>query len=825
MSLRSVVVVWTLALVAALNALALIHVTDHPDSLTANATLMTIGGLLFVAGGLVARYRRPENRIGLVMIAAGFAWFIGALTQSNIPIVFSLGTALGDVPWAFFAYLILSYPTGRLETRADRIVVVGAFVSTLVLRPLWALFNDLRQTHENAPENALLIQHRETFSNAVETTIQVGALALIAAAIVILTRRWRSAPAPMRRALAPAYLTFGTTIVLLAIAVFLQALDVAANEVVFWAALAALLTVPLSFAVGILRTRLARAGLSSLVLELSDGRRGRDLRDAIARALGDPSVQVGYWIPESSTYVDHDGHPIEEPGVQDGRLGKVVERRGKPVALIVHDASFGSDRELIDAVAAAAALALENEQRVAALAESEARHRALLAALPDLMFRMSREGVYLDYQGSERDLAAPPDELIGHSIYEVLPPEAADPIMRCVSKVTPGHVQSVEYQLRIGPLNRHFEARIVASGRDEVLLIVRDISDRKRSEVQLRRLQDELRRRLDDLRRERDFVRSVVQAAPSLFCLVDREGRVVRFNRTLEKTLGLTEDDPSARGQFFWDVFVAPDEREGVRQNFLACPGENETRWITSAGEELIVAWRVTELVDEGGEPRALITGVDITERKRQEVEIRGSRARIVEAASAERRRLERNLHDGAQQRLVSISLFLRLAEGKVKTDPDGAEQLLRQAGEELARALEELRELARGIHPAILTDRGLEPALQSLVTRSPVPVTLAAAPEERLPENVEAAAYYVVSEALTNVAKYAQASSATVRVSRDNGRAVVEVADDGVGGADPSAGTGLRGLVDRVEALDGRLEVESVPGAGTRIRAEIPVA
>ncbi len=305
---------------------------------------------------------------------------------------------------------------------------------------------------------------------------------------------------------------------------------------------------------------------------------------------------------------------------------------------------------------------------------------------------------------------------------------------------------------------------------------------------------------------------------------MDVEGHIVRFNRTLEETLGIHDDD-AVRGRPFWDVFIPPDEREEVRANFLARPGENESEWMTTSGSRLIVAWRVTPLVDERGEPRRLITGMDITERKGHEEELRRSRARIVEAASAERRRLERNLHDGAQQRLVSISLFLRLAEGKVESDPAGARDLLARAGDELAHALEELRELARGIHPAILTDRGLEPAIQALVTRSPVPVTLAEAPEERLPENVEAAAYYVVSEALANVAKYAQASAATVRVARLNGRTVVEVADDGIGGADPTRGTGLRGLADRVEALDGRLEVESPPGRGTTIRAEIPVA
>jgi signal transduction histidine kinase len=204
--------------------------------------------------------------------------------------------------------------------------------------------------------------------------------------------------------------------------------------------------------------------------------------------------------------------------------------------------------------------------------------------------------------------------------------------------------------------------------------------------------------------------------------------------------------------------------------------------------------------------------------------ELRTSRARIVEAGTAERRRLERNLHDGAQQRLVALSLTMRLAQAKLRTDPDKAEALLGGAQDELARALEELRELARGIHPAVLSDRGLRPALEALAGRSPVPVQLDGTPRERLPAAVEAAAYFVVAEALTNVVKYAQASQARVSVSRSNGHAVVEVADDGVGGADPDRGSGLRGLADRVSALDGTLELTSPEGAGTLLRAEIPV-
>jgi PAS domain S-box-containing protein len=201
-----------------------------------------------------------------------------------------------------------------------------------------------------------------------------------------------------------------------------------------------------------------------------------------------------------------------------------------------------------------------------------------------------------------------------------------------------------------------------------------------------------------------------------------------------------------------------------------------------------------------------------------------GSRARIVEAGDSERRRLERNLHDGAQQRLVSLALQLRMVEGSFEGNPARARQDLAEAREQLGHALQELRELARGIHPAILTDGGLGPALSALAHRAPVPVEIEDVPEERLPEPVEAAAYYLIAEAITNVAKHAQASHVAVSVRRDDARVLVQVADDGVGGADPGAGSGLHGLADRVEALHGHLRVDSPAGGGTRLEARIPV-
>jgi PAS domain S-box-containing protein len=253
---------------------------------------------------------------------------------------------------------------------------------------------------------------------------------------------------------------------------------------------------------------------------------------------------------------------------------------------------------------------------------------------------------------------------------------------------------------------------------------------------------------------------------------------------------------------------------------------------------ELQIVGRTGEVVDQevrmekSGEDEVLAITRDVTERKRaerelvrQQEELRRSRTRIIGAEATERRRLERNLHDGAQSRLVALSLALRLAQSQVPANPDAAVELLANATSELAQALEELRALARGLHPAILADRGLGPALDALAERSPLPVEVETGLDGRLPEPVEVAVYYIVSEALTNVAKYAQASQATVGVQCLDGGVVVEVADNGVGGADPAAGSGLRGLVDRVEALDGRLSVESSPGSGTRISARIPLA
>jgi len=219
---------------------------------------------------------------------------------------------------------------------------------------------------------------------------------------------------------------------------------------------------------------------------------------------------------------------------------------------------------------------------------------------------------------------------------------------------------------------------------------------------------------------------------------------------------------------------------------------------------------------------RSHVAHLDAELRARLE-ELRASRARLVEAGDTERRRLERDLHDGAQARLVGVALLLGHARRRADADPQETAALLDRALAELKTSLAELRELARGIHPAVLTERGLEPALHALASRAPVPVTLEADGDERLPAPVEIAAYFVVSEALANVAKYAHATQATVAVRRASGCVTVDVTDDGVGGADAAHGSGLRGLADRVAALDGTMSLESPAGSGTRLHAEIP--
>ena len=323
---------------------------------------------------------------------------------------------------------------------------------------------------------------------------------------------------------------------------------------------------------------------------------------------------------------------------------------------------------------------------------------------------------------------------------------------------------------------------------------------------------------------------AILDSALDCIITIDGDSRIVEFNPSAEATFGRAAAD--AIGKDMPDLLMPERFREQHRQGLRRQVEDGdrsrllgtllELTGMRADGSEFPIELSVTR-VETGQGPQFTAFIRDITHRKQAAEELRRSRARIVAAGDEARRRLERNLHDGAQQRLVSLSLSLRLAQAQFQRDPSKADDVLNAARYELSQALEELRELARGIHPAILTDRGLRPALEALAARTPVDVELASLPEQPLPAAVEAAAYYMVAETLTNIAKYADAKTATVRIVRDGEAARIEVSDDGIGGADPTGGSGLRGLADRVESLDGTLQVDSPAGGGTRVTAVIP--
>jgi PAS domain S-box-containing protein len=335
----------------------------------------------------------------------------------------------------------------------------------------------------------------------------------------------------------------------------------------------------------------------------------------------------------------------------------------------------------------------------------------------------------------------------------------------------------------------------------------------------------ERRRAEEAVRKSESRLRAMLEAALDAVVTMDHAGRVIGWNHAAEAIFGYAPSEVIGRDMA--ELIVPPALRDAHRRGLAHyCETDRpvvldrrlELTGMRRDGSEFPVELTITRIPVSGP---ATFTGYlrDITDRIRADSELRASRARLVEVADAERRRIQRNLHDGAQQRLTAVLLNL----GRIRATSGARDPLLDTAIDELAAGLEEIRELASGLHPSLLTERGLAAALEALVLRAPVPVELESSPDRRLPEPVEATAYYVVAEALANVHKHAGASRVVVRARAEDDVLVVAVDDDGAGGAD-IAGSGLRGLVDRVDALGGRLTLESRLGGGTQLRAEIPM-
>ena len=782
----------------------------------------------FVISGLIALARRPENHTGLYLAAVGYLALFSGLTLSANDWIFTVGFAGETLVWAPFAALVLAFPTGQLQGRLERLAPVLVAATLPVTSVLILLFDSTPpplRCENDCPESQIVIADRPGLAEAIYLVSTAIGLALVALVLTLLVRRWRAASPALRRLLWPVMAAGSATLFAIGLLVIVDQVSDSAADWVPLLLVVCLVSVPVAFLMGILRSRLARSSLTELVVGLQTG---TPLQDALASALRDPSVKIAYRLDPTSGvggpgWVDAEGRPVPEPTEAPDRAVQHLEQGGSSVAAVTYDVSLCEEPELVEGVIAAAGLALSNERLQAELRAEIRLAGALAQTAPSLLSNVDTDGRMLKVNAATLEASGyeTEDELRGKFFWEVFidPEEREEMVARFMAAAPdfpPNEYENTFTNARGERLVIYWRSAPVLDEEGRVMSIVAgglDVTERKRRE--------------EEAERRRSFLDAITDAIPSFLVAVDPEGIVMAdgVNPAFEQTFGWAKEEIGGRS--FLELISDQDQHEGRMAIANAAngvlQGERESWWVGRDGTARAVAWTARPVLDVRGRDMVLVSGSDVTVRRRQEEELRASRARLVEAADDARRKLERNLHDGAQQRLVALSVSLRLAESKLQNDPPAAAGILSGAREELTHALADLRELARGIHPAVLSDRGLSAAVDALVSRSPVPVE-AEVPEVKLPPAVEAAAYYVVAEALTNVVKYGQASAAEVSVDADNGTVTVTVSDDGVGGADPAQGSGLRGLADRVEALEGRLVVTSPRGRGTTVRAEIPI-
>ena len=846
------------ALAATGGAVYVTAVSRHAPYPAGHAALTVVVCLSFVGAALVALGRPAYARFGVLLAAVGFSALLGALHDANGAVAYTVGVLTANLVFAVLVHALLAYPGGRLVSRPVRLLVFVGYIDVLVLQAIAILFDPLTRWHSDHPRNLALIDSQAALSTGLEELEAVIAAGVAITAVVMLRRRLQVATPAAREQFALVFVGGKVALLLFAVGLALAPISSGAAVIGIGFGLLAALALPAGFLAMLLQGRLSRADVGPLLLELRDRGRPPGLRDALRRALHDPSLEVARLRPEDGAYVDRSGKAIALPARSDVQVTTPIHYQGEPVGALVHDRSLQMRPELLDAVNAAAGFALANERALGTVQRIEERNRALVDALPDLMIRVSRDGTYLDVRVEDpAELLLPAEELIGRKVEDVLEPDLAARVLTCIERaLDTGSMSSIEYEIEIGGIPRWKESRMVPSGVDEVVTIVRDFTEKRRAEAEQQRLAEEQAalRRVATLVAGGAAPEQVFQTVTEEVCgLLGLHTAVLhRFENALTSTIVGKFGEPT--GTFDLGNLIQLEEGSALRvlrtgaparsdYNKLPGPGTAELRAlgfrssvgvpISVAGVTwgaLVAAFREGETLPVETEHRlegfAELAALAVASAQARD-ELALSRLRIVEASDAERRRIERNLHDGAQQRLLALSVGLRLVQRKVHEAPREADQLLEVAVEELNEALTELRELAQGIHPAVLTDRGLQPALEVLAARTPLPVALDVRLSERLPEPVEAAAYYVVSEALANVAKHARAHSARVRAVHAGERLVIDVQDDGIGAADTDAtngGSGLCGLRDRLETLDGSIRIESSPGRGTRVRADLPV-
>jgi len=842
------------AIVAAAGA-ALISITsNHAPGPYTHAALSVVLCITFVGAGLLALSTPAYGRFGLLLAAVGFTSLLGALHDANGAVAYTAGVFWANLVFAVLVETVLAYPDGVLGSRRSRLLVAAAYLNVVVLQAVAVLFDPLTRWDSAHPRNVALVWSYETLSTVLEELEGVIAVAIALAVAVVLFRRVQAATVPARRQLTPVLCGGAGGLLCFAVGLVLAPISSQAAVAGIGIGLLASLALPIGFIAMLVRGRLAGGAVGELLTELHEGTAAPDLRDSLRRTLGDPTLELGY-LREEGRYTDARGRELVMPDPGGVRVATPILHHQEHVGVLLHDRALTLRSGLLEAVGAAAGFALANERALEAVRRMENRNRVLMDAIPDMMLRLGRDGTYLDARAeNESEMFLPAAEIVGRNICDFLPREVTDAAFACMDRaLESGKLASFDYEFVADGVYHSREARIVPSGPAEVVTIVRDFTEQRRAQAELSRLAAEQAalRRVATIAAGDSAPEEVFQAVTEEICALLDIGAalLLRFEDAETATIVGKFGEPVATYPIgdtvpLSDGATATVRRTGApaRVAYSELRGEIADRMhdlgfragiavpIQVAGSTwgaLVAALReaqdVPDETDRRLEAFAELVGLAVASAQARD-DLAASRRRIIEAGDAERRRIERNLHDGAQQRLVALSVGLRLAQSKIRESPEEAGALVADVSAELTQALRELRELAQGIHPAVLTERGLATALDVLAARTPLPVQLDVHVEERLPEPIEAAAYYVVSEALANIVKHARAQAAHVRVVRTDGHAVVDVADDGEGGADPDLGTGLGGLRDRVETLNGRLLVESASGHGTRVRAQLPV-
>jgi PAS domain S-box-containing protein len=813
------------AFAVGLGALAADLTSRHQSARALSAVVFLLFGWSFAAAGLAALTRRPENNSGRLLVWTGIALLLGVLSAANDRVVYTVGTALDAVVLAAFVHLLLAFPEGVLRRRREQVAVGCSYALALTANVAILLFDAHPDCTRCAPNVILVAEHRR-LADAISVVVDVLAAALLLWALWLLVERWRASSTVVRRALRPVGLTGGPTLFFLLLGFAVQPVSNGVGSVLKVLGFGTVALVPFAFLAGLLRGRYAPGSVARRLVSVPETATLEETQAALRAALGDPELRLGAWVPERGAYVDVEGRPFQPRDAEARPVTRVASVDGTPLATIEHDRGLLAEHELLDSAVAAARLSLHRNRLQAELRarlDELQRERDFIAdvvnAAPTFFCVLDLDGRIIRFNdpltrstGIEDD-----DRARGRLFWDVFAvPDDADGVRACILTVAPGELEHRWRSRDGGELVVAWSVIPITDGAGNARIVVSglDVSERARH--------------ADEIRRERDFHARVGEATPTLLAVVHGDGTVDArgVNAAFSAVTGIA--DVEAIGRPFWELVAPPGREDEIRDTFAAAvdtgePVRAEAEWGAADGGTIVVEWWTASLAAYRDD-HWLVCANDITARKHDEDELRRSRSRLVAAGDAERRRLERNLHDGAQQRLVTMSLALRLVEQMLDRDPETAKSILAEASNELGQALQELRELARGLHPAVLSDRGLPAALEALAERATVPVELSVEIDGRLPPGVEVAIFYVVSEALANVAKYAQATAALVRVVEDGGTVDVAISDNGIGGADPARGSGLRGLVDRVAALDGRLEVDSPLGRGTTIRAVFPL-